>query len=47
MSNQGWAPPPRKNRTATDKVLDTLFWPFKKVFHLITNRLLLKYSSKE
>lgn len=47
MSNQGWAPPPKKTRTATDKVLDTLFWPFKKVFGAIIDRILLSQSKKK
>jgi hypothetical protein len=47
MSNQGWAQPPRKNKTAGDKAFAVVTWPFRKVFNLVTNKLLTKYDPKK
>lgn len=47
MSNQGWAQPPRKNKTTGDKVFAVVTWPFRKIFNAITNKLLAKYDPKK
>jgi hypothetical protein len=46
MSNQGWSRLPSKNKTAGEKVFAVVTWPFRKVFHAVIVRLLMRYVQK-
>jgi hypothetical protein len=47
VSNQGWSQLPRKNKTPGEKVFNVVTWPFRKVFGVVTDRLLMKYGKKK
>lgn len=46
MSNQGWSRLPRENKTAGEKLFDAVTWPFRKVFYVVAERLLVRHMQK-